>query len=389
MCVIFLQKGRKYTLISLISKHGVTLRTIVNWQDNGNQSLMKLSIQKGAYILLFIVLATIVAVYAGNILKPIVFAFIAATIYLKPARWIEKRGMNRVGSVFLVILLGTLLFAGFGFLLTKETVAVMTTLKSELNIDQPSETIAEGINAQMPDDWINLTKKQVSDTSRKWLGDVGVPFISNTFKSTGYILSSVILSMIYTFFILIYRRGIIDAISSSSSRSSSSNRTKLVQKIITTGQQYISGLGMLILLLSILYGITFWLFGIDYPIVFAIVAATLAIIPYIGTTLGASLPVIYTYLTYDNYYIALGLVACIIAIQMLEGNLLTPKIVGGNMKLNPLASLMAVVLGNFVWGLAGMVLFLPLAAMLKVIFEEIDDLKPIAKLSGQDLIKPE
>ncbi len=350
---------------------------------------MKLSVQKATYLLLFLVLSTIIATNAGTILKPLVFAIIASTIYLKPAQWIEKMGLSRIGSVFTVLLLGTILFGGLGFLLANETVQVMTTLKSEFNIDEPSMAIADGINSQFTSEWLQLNKQEVSETFRKWLGDVGVPFISGTFKSTGYVLSGAVLSMLYTFFILIYRRGIVKSILKIWSKSEGVDQSKILNRILNTGQQYVGGLGALIVLLSILYATTFWAFGLDYPIVFAVIAATLAIIPYIGTTLGASLPVIYAYLSYDNHYIALGLVACIMVIQMIEGNFLTPKIVGGSMKLNPFASLLAVVIGNFIWGLAGMVLFLPLAAMLKIILNEANGLSPVADLMGQNLVKPE
>lgn len=76
-------------------------------------------------------------------------------------------------------------------------------------------------------------------------------------------------------------------------------------------------------------------------------------------------------------------------IQMLEGNLLTPKMVGGNMRLNPLASMLVVVVGNFIWGLAGMVLFLPLVAMVRIIFEETKGLQPLADLSGKPITSTE
>lgn len=343
---------------------------------------MKLSIQRSTFILLFIVLSVIILTYGGTILKPMAFALIAVSIYLKPAQWFERRGANRFWSVSMAMVLGTLLLSLFGFLITNESIQVMGSLKSELDLKNSSETIANEINERVPVEWFRLTKEEVNTTVKNWMADVGVPFISNTFKSTGYILSNALLAMIYTFLILLYRGGIGEVIADLGSNAFSEKSRELVIRILKTGQQYIGGLGLLILFLSILYGLTFWLFGLDYPIVFALIAASLAVIPYVGTTLGASLPVIYAYLTYDNHFIALGLIGAIMFIQMLEGNLLTPKIVGGNMKLNPLASMLAVVVGNFIWGLAGMVLFLPLVAMVRIIFEETRGLKPLADLSG-------
>ena len=346
---------------------------------------MKPSLEKITFVLLFLVLSTIILIYAGPILKPFAFALIAVSIYHKPAAKIESFGVSRFWSVFLTMVVGSVIVVLVGYLVSRETVQVMSTLKSELNVEKPSETIAKSINEIAPGNFINLTRDEVSAGIKKWLGDSGLPFLGNTFKSTGFIISNALLSFIYTFFLLLYRRGIAEVISNLGSRTFSKRVNELIPRIINTGKHYITGLGILILILAILYGITFSLFGLDYAIVFAIVAALLAIIPYIGTTLGASLPVIYAYLTYDNHFIALGLIASIMLIQTIEGNFLTPKIVGGNMKLNPFASLVAVIVGNFIWGLAGMILFLPLVAMSKIIWDNTDSLKALAYLSGEEI----
>ena len=164
---------------------------------------MKLSIQKICFILLFIVLSTIIMIYGGVILKPIAFALLAASIYLKPAQWVERRGIGRSWSIIIVMLTGSILVLSFGYFLANETVQVMTSLKSELSMDKPSQMIANEINDQVPNGWVQLTKDEVSNTFKNWMSDVGVPFLSDTFKSTGYILSSAILCLLYTFFLLL------------------------------------------------------------------------------------------------------------------------------------------------------------------------------------------
>ncbi|GAB5522372.1 MAG: AI-2E family transporter [Roseivirga sp.] len=350
---------------------------------------MKLSIQKAAFILLFIVLSAVIMIEAGVIIKPLAFALLATSIFLKPVRWLEKKGIGRIWSALIAMITGSLIIAVFGFFLTSETIEVMTTLKSELNVEEPSQAIANEINKKLPGNTMNFTKDEVAATFRKMLSDVGMPLISNTFKSTSYFVSNGLLALVYTFLILLYRQGIVRTVTQVGSSAFSEKSASLLHKMLKTGQQYLSGLGIVIVILAVLYGLIFKAFGLDYPLVFAAVAACLAVIPYIGTTLGASLPVIYAFLSYDNHYIALGLIASILAVQLLEGNLLTPKVVGGNMELNPLASLIAVVAGNFIWGLAGMVLFLPLAAMMRIAFAHSHGLKPLAELAGKELTKQE
>jgi predicted PurR-regulated permease PerM len=72
-------------------------------------------------------------------------------------------------------------------------------------------------------------------------------------------------------------------------------------------------------------------------------------------------------------------------IQTIESNFLSPKIVGSSLNVNALAAILSLLIGASVWGIAGMVLFLPFAAILKVICEEFDQLKPIAMLISDDI----
>jgi hypothetical protein len=75
------------------------------------------------------------------------------------------------------------------------------------------------------------------------------------------------------------------------------------------------------------------------------------------------------------------------AVQMISDNFLSPKIVGGSLHINALVSILSLIIGGLVWGVAGMILFLPFAAMLKVFCEEFEELKPIALLIGDQNYK--
>nr|MDA3816036.1 AI-2E family transporter [Prolixibacteraceae bacterium] len=127
--------------------------------------------------------------------------------------------------------------------------------------------------------------------------------------------------------------------------------------------------------------------GIDNPFLFGFLGAALAIIPYIGTTMGAIIPVIYTFVSYDSVWMAVAVAILFWAVQLVTDNFLTPRIVGGSLKINALTAILSLFIGAAVWGLAGMVLFLPFAAMLKVICEEFEELKPIALIIGEKNIK--
>lgn len=346
---------------------------------------MKLSLQKTAYALLILVLGIIILKQGGFLFIPLAFAFIGVSFYLRPVKWLEKKGFNSILAVFTPLVIGSIVICFVGYFMVSQMVQVAKTLESDVNVENAAGDIADSFNDKVPGGMLTIDRQEVSKGMKNVLTNLGMPFIGGTFKATTSVLSNGVLALVFTFLILLYRKGIADIIIHLGDQAKVREHAKVLIKLLKTGQQYMSGLGLLILILTVLYTIAFYLFGLKYSLVFAFVAATLAIIPYIGTTIGASLPVIYAYINYDNKFIALGLIGCIVLIQTLEGNFLTPKIVGGSMKLNPLASLMALVIGNYVWGLAGMILFLPLAAMARIVALHIEQLKPLAELSGDKI----
>ncbi|MGV4547841.1 AI-2E family transporter, partial [Ornithobacterium rhinotracheale] len=128
--------------------------------------------------------------------------------------------------------------------------------------------------------------------------------------------------------------------------------------------------------------------GIDYAIMFGCLAALLIVIPYIGTYIGGALPVLYALVTMGPTS-ALAILICFVIIQMIDGNYLTPKIVGSNTSVNALAAFIALIIGGALWGIAGMILSIPFTAMLKKIFKRVKGLQPLSLLLGEELFQNE
>jgi predicted PurR-regulated permease PerM len=114
----------------------------------------------------------------------------------------------------------------------------------------------------------------------------------------------------------------------------------------------------------------------------ALLAAFLALIPYAGTFLGAALPILYAFVSYNALWMPISIGLFFWAVQFVEANFLTPKIVGGKLQINALTSILSIIIGASVWGIAGMILFLPFAAMLKVICDAHTPLQPVALFLG-------
>jgi predicted PurR-regulated permease PerM len=124
------------------------------------------------------------------------------------------------------------------------------------------------------------------------------------------------------------------------------------------------------------------LLGIDYAIILGITGAILNIIPYIGGIIAIALPMIIAFVTKDSLTSSLLVFIVYIFIQFIDNHYIIPKIVASRVKINPLISVIVVLIGGAVWGIAGMFLAIPLTAILKVIFDHIESLKPWGFLFG-------
>jgi predicted PurR-regulated permease PerM len=127
----------------------------------------------------------------------------------------------------------------------------------------------------------------------------------------------------------------------------------------------------------------FLIFGVKYAFLLGVLAAVLNIIPYLGIYTATAIAAVVT-LSNSSPNHALAVIAILIIIHFIDANVLMPRIVGRRVKMNPLITIVAVLMGNLLWGIPGMFLFIPLAGILKIIFERVEGLKPWAILMGTE-----
>ncbi|MEO9871978.1 AI-2E family transporter [Ekhidna sp.] len=209
--------------------------------------------------------------------------------------------------------------------------------------------------------------------------------VTSTLSQTSTIFSGALMSFVYTFLLLIYRGGLKQV----AQRFAKKNNKELVGKMLgemqKVGQSYLFGMGIMISILGVANTIILLLFGLDNAIFFGFLAALLAIIPYVGTTIGAAIPIIYALMTNDSLWTPIGIMISFWAVQVVESNYLSPKIVGGNLNVNALAAIVSLIIGNSLWGVAGMALFLPFTAIFRVFCSYHRPLKSISLLLDEKL----
>lgn len=321
-------------------------------------------------------------VLAKGVLIPLAFALLNAFILFPVCRKIETWGTNRIIAAFLSMFSVFLIIGGGIFLFSSQIIDLtkdFTEFKDEIIKVFADVTAYINQNSGFA---VQMETGELFNRLKSWLSDSGGTLVSQTFSGTSSFLVGLLSTIVFTFLILIYRSGLVRAVVHFYPKENRERATRMFKSVQKVGQQYLFGMVLIVVILGFVNSIGLWIIGIDNPFLFGFLAAILAIIPYVGTLLGAAIPVLYAFISFDSIWVPITIAIFFWAVQFIESNFLTPKLVGGNLKLNALTSILSIIIGASIWGIAGMILFLPFSAMLKEICEEYIELKPIALLIG-------
>ena len=145
---------------------------------------------------------------------------------------------------------------------------------------------------------------------------------------------------------------------------------QILEKATGTYSKFIKGMLFVYLIVGTLNSIGFFLLGIKHAILFGTLTALLTIIPYVGIIISSLLPITVAWLTKDSIWFPVGVIVVLAFVQYLEANIIFPKVVGTQLNISTWAVLVAVIAGGMLWGISGMVLFIPFIAILKIILEQ-------------------
>lgn len=241
-------------------------------------------------------------------------------------------------------------------------------------------------------DWIDQRLKLDAESTSKWveeniapLIDVPVDLIQESLASTTTVLAHIVLIILLTYFILLYRVAFKNFFLAQVALERRKSLEELFQKIQFLTKRYLMGQGIVILILGILIGTGLWAIGVPYPYFWGFLAGFLEIIPYVGTTVGVVLPFSYMLILSDTLWQPFAVVGLYILIQQIEGNLISPNVMGPSIKINPLFIILGLFVGAIIWGIPGMILALPILAITKEVLRGFDRTAPLSYLMEDGL----
>lgn len=325
-------------------------------------------------LLAFLIVSALVI--TKTLLVPLFFSVLLAYLLYPAARRMEKKGIPRIATNFILII-GTAVIAAatvYGIALLIASFSTdLPEIQKQLNenISQFQRTLTR---------WIGLQESEQDDMVKNALGNTG-QYLQTLFTATANSILAVGLVPVYTFLLLFYRDKFEKFVQILVPDNQQNIASDIIAQASTIVPKYMKGLFVVCFILAGLNSIGFYLTGVNYAILFGVVAAFFNLIPYLGTVIGYGLVFIFVLAT-QSVGLALGVLAQFFVVQFTENNILTPNITGSYVQINPLVTIFSLIAGGMIWGLPGMFMVIPYLAMMKIICENIDSLKPIGFLLG-------
>lgn len=317
-----------------------------------------------------------------SVLVPLLFSILLAISLFPIVRFIEKYKVNRVTASLLAVVIAIILIGGLIWFIVHQVIVIGAN-GNELQdkFRHILDTIQQWVVVRFGVEEGQITE-QISSFTDRVTSSAGI-IVSTAFTSVGGILAGVVIVPLFTFFLLYYRDFFREFFFHAFASTPKELVSQVLDKIYYVVQSYLIGLVTVMGIVAILNTIGLLVLGIPYAWFFGILASLLMLLPYIGIAIGSVLPALFALATKDSAWYALGVIIWFQVVQFLEGNFLTPNIVGGKVSINPLMALIGLLLGGMLFGLAGLILAIPITAVLKVVFDAVPSMKAYGFLIGE------
>lgn len=337
---------------------------------------------RSAAILIILVICFVILSWAADVIVPLLFAIIFSSMLFPLCYQLEKWGCHKGVAAFLSVLvagMATALFLGVVIMQVMHLMGQTPQFVAKIGalVDKTETVVAQRfhIEKSAQADHIHGLLSRVLDNSSAYL--------SSTMSFTTNLLSEFLLVLLFSFFLLYLRVFFLEFFYKVFHSSDKLLIDDTMQKIYVVIQNYLLGLVKVIAIIGTLNSVGLWALGIESPLFFGFLGGVLVIIPYIGILIGSALPIIVALVTKDSYWYAGGVLGVFLFVHILEGNVITPYVVGSKVSINPLVAVFALLLFGKLWGLSGLVLALPVTAICKIIFDTLPGFKAVGFLLGK------
>ncbi|MBL6448781.1 AI-2E family transporter [Fulvivirga sp. 29W222] len=317
----------------------------------------------------FIFFGAAILYFGRDIFVPISFAVLISFILYPICAWLERKKVGRMAAIVIslsiLVLLGLLLLT----LLISQFIAFLD--EWPLLQDKLKQSLQD--LSQMLIDVFNISKVQQENILTRMSDESGINIfrvVRNAVSASAFSVVLMLLVPVYVVLILYYRGYWMEILYRVFPSERNTRMLKIISLTIQTYYDFIKGMAIVYLVVGTLNSIGLLILGVPHAILFGFIASVLTFIPYVGIIVGSLLPIAMSWITYDSIWHPVGIIAVFSFVQYLEANVIFPLAVSSKLHVNTLVMLIAIFTGGLLWGMAGMILFVPFVGIIKLIADQ-------------------
>lgn len=329
------------------------------------------------YFMLTIILLVYGLIVARDFLYPLAFGILFSYLLYPFVNLLEKKGLPRIVAILIGILCLAIVFGFMGAFILKRINLFMEELPSfrektishmnalQLYLENNFNIPSEGLK--------NFLLEQIFNISAK---------SAEIFSATTHTVFAILMQPVFIFLFLYYRTKFayfILKLVGRNNRMITIGALREISKVVT---RYMLGVLTVVLVLCVFNSLGYWIIGLKYFLLLGVISAIFSFIPYFGNFIGGSIPLAFALLTEDSSVYALRVVIFVYIVHFVENNILTPNIVGHNVRLNPFVIILSLIVASMMWGLPGMLVVIPFLAMFYIIIKNIPRMQSYVYLIG-------
>lgn len=328
----------------------------------------------------YIVYGALILYFGRNIFIPVSFALLISFILYPICAWLQKKGVGKLTAILLSItslmMLGFLVVA----LLVYQFVGFLEEWPAiQLKFGQAIADLQQTIET------IGFSKAEQADIMSKLSNQSGENFLTivrGTVSASAFSIVLLVLIPVYAILILYYRQYWMKILGRLFPSEKNESLREMMTLTIKAYYNFIKGMALVYIIVGSLNSVGLLLLGVSHAILFGFIASILTFIPYVGIIVGSLLPIAMAWITYDSIWYPVGIVAIFTFVQYLEANVIFPIAVSNRLNVNTLVMLIAIFTGGILWGMAGMILFVPFIGIAKLIADHNPKWKTVSMILG-------
>jgi len=327
-------------------------------------------------ILLFVISISIVLYFGRGFFILISFAGLLAMLMTPVSNKLENHGVSRVLSSVISVLIIVVVFSGFIILLSAQIGNIGRELPLILlRYEELKLEIQSWIN-----DSLGVSSQQLRVHASDAFNNAG-NFLTAMVRGTFTFIGSLLLVLVFIFLFLMQRNKYENFVVMFYKEDKRNEAKEMIERISNVAQRYLTGRLLAAFIMGILFLIGFLVIGLKNSIILSLIVAIMTVIPYVGALIGGLVPFFMSIID-GSFNQSVWVVIIILLVNVIDHYFIEPYVVGGSVNISPFFTIFVLILGGLVWGIGGIILFLPLSGILKIVFENVQGLQPYASLIG-------